>query len=115
MSYGVLIIGLGQIGMDYDYDQDPKSQDIVFTHAQAISTHIDFELLGGVDTRIAQREKFSRKFNMPSYENVPDAFSACEYDVVVISASTDRHLELCKTVISQAKPKLILLEKPLAH
>jgi|TARA_B110000259_G_scaffold112874_1_gene128773 predicted dehydrogenase len=115
MSYSTLIIGLGQIGMDYDYNQDPKSKDIVLTHAQAISTHIDFELQGGVDTRIRQREKFTQKFNRPAYKNISDAFSACDYDVVVISVPTDRHLELCKTVISKAKPKLILLEKPLAH
>jgi predicted dehydrogenase len=115
MSYSVLIIGLGQIGMDYDYDQDTKSQDIVLTHAQAVSTHLNFELLGGVDTRIEQREKFSQKFKRPTYESVSDALSVCDYDVVVISVSTDWHLELCKTVLSQAKPKLILLEKPLAY
>ena len=101
--------------MDYDYDQDTKSQDIVLTHAQAVSTHLNFELLGGVDTRIEQREKFSQKFKRPTYESVSDALSVCDYDVVVISVSTDWHLELCKTVLSQAKPKLILLEKPLAY
>lgn len=115
MSYSVLIIGLGQIGMDYDYDQDTKSKDIVLTHAQAVSAHDDFELVGGVDARIVQREKFFQKFKRPAYENVSEAFSVCDYDIVVISVSTDWHLEIFKAVLSQAKPKLILLEKPLAY
>ena len=47
MAFNVLIIGLGQIGMGYDFDLDQDKY--VYSHAAAFSQHKDFNIVGGVD------------------------------------------------------------------
>ena len=48
MSFSVLIVGLGQIGMGYDLHHDVNNQ--IYTHARAFSQHPDFYLIGAVDS-----------------------------------------------------------------
>ena len=46
-SYSSMVVGLGQIGMEYDLSlSDDK---YVYTHASAFSTHTNIELSCGVD------------------------------------------------------------------
>ena len=115
MKYKALVVGLGQIGMEYDYDESPDSENLIQSHAQALSTHPSFELAGGVDTRLGQREDFSKKFKRPSYENVDDALLSGSFDIIIIATNTGSHLEICNAVLTQCEPKLIVLEKPLAY
>ncbi len=115
MIYKTLLIGLGQIGMGYDFDESSTSKELVLSHAQAISIHDDFQLVGGVDSCPQRRDKFTDKFARPSYEDLADALDASQPDVVIIATSTGSHLEVCEAVLSQMKPKVIVLEKPLAY
>ena len=41
-----LVIGLGAIGMEYDYYLD---NNFIYTHSKAIYYNDDFEVVGGVD------------------------------------------------------------------
>ena len=47
MSKTCLIIGLGKIGMEYDYKL--KNNNKIFSHSKAIFLHKHFKLIGGVD------------------------------------------------------------------
>ena len=47
MTYSVLLLGLGQIGMGYDYDAADNT--LVLTHARAFFEHPAFVLSGGID------------------------------------------------------------------
>ena len=57
MTIKTLVIGLGKIGMMYDYD-DKKSS---LSHSQSINKHPHFFLSGAIDSSSAQRNKFFKK------------------------------------------------------
>ena len=48
-KYSVLIIGLGNIGMRFDYENNSKN--IILTHAKAFKLNNNFNLIGGVDIK----------------------------------------------------------------
>ena len=58
MSKTCLIIGLGQIGMGYDYKLVNKS--VIYTHAHAIEKHPKFNLIGGVDNSEEKKILFEK-------------------------------------------------------
>ena len=47
MSHRVLLVGLGQVGMGYDFDL--AASEMVLSHANAFVGHPDFKVVGGVD------------------------------------------------------------------
>lgn len=115
MKYKALLIGLGRIGMGYDYIQKAGSELTILSHAQALDTHAKFELAGGVDINIECREAFCKKFKKPTFENLQEALQIDSFDLIVIATDTNSHLEIFKAVLEHAKPKLVVLEKPLAY
>lgn len=73
MSIGVLIVGLGQIGMGYDFELDPK--DYVYSHARAFSLHPEFHLVGGVDPDEKQRHGFVIGYRSAAFVDVETALT----------------------------------------
>ena len=47
MRYGVLLVGLGQMGMGYDLNLDPSKY--IQSHSRALQIHPDFDFFGAVD------------------------------------------------------------------
>lgn len=115
MKYKALLIGLGQIGMGYDYDESLDSSDLILSHAQALSKHNSFDLVGGVDSCLESQKKFSKKFRRPTYNNYLDALEENTIDIVIIATPTESHLQLIQEVLLESSPKLIILEKPLSY
>lgn len=113
MMWKVLIVGLGQIGMGYDYHLDPK--DYVLTHAQAFQKHPLFQIVGGVDPSPTQRELFSQKYHHPVFANLNDALKQTGPDIVVIALPTILHGETIHAILQQSKPIAIMCEKPLSY
>ena len=60
--FSCILIGLGSIGMMYDYYDDS----CVLTHAQAIHQSSGFMLVAGIDSDIEKRLMFQKKFSVPS-------------------------------------------------
>jgi len=113
MTEACLIVGLGQIGMGYDLESD--SSKVIYSHARAFTNHPGFNLLGAVDPSLTQRCLFERNYGLPAYPDLRDALMhANEVGVLVIASPTATHAETLKAIISCAKPKAILCEKPLA-
>ena len=112
MTWKVLLIGLGDIGFKYDL-KEPKN--IVQTHARAFDLHDKFELVGGIDPSIENREKFEESYGICTFKNIISAFESMKADVVVIASPTNFHLENLKEVLLCCKPKVILMEKPAAY
>ncbi len=108
-----IIIGLGQIGMGYDLALDPENA--VYSHARAFSLHPAFELLGAVDPSATRRSLFESHYEQPSFSDTESALKAKVASIVVIASPTAEHSEVLNTVLSYAKPKAILCEKPLAY
>lgn len=110
--YSAVVIGLGQIGLGYDYHLTDDS--FIFTHCTALTYHPQFKLLAAVDPLNSNREQFKQKYNLPCFENIFDLFKLFSPDIVVISVPTLLHEEVFNSILQLYKPKLILCEKPLS-
>ncbi len=113
MSWRTVIVGLGQIGMGYDFNvADP---DVVYTHAKAFASHPDFELVGGVDPDAVACARFTGRYGSWAGSGLVEGLSTLKPDVVVVASPTQHHAESVRIALQHAKPKLILCEKPLAY
>jgi predicted dehydrogenase len=113
MPKGILIIGLGQIGMEYDLNI-PIDQ-AVFSHARAFFIHPAFEILGAVDPSSEKRSSFTQKYDKPAFADIAEALHRTNPQVVVIASPTDFHKANLVEVLSLSSPLAILCEKPLAN
>lgn len=112
MSYRVLIIGLGRIGMGYDLGKD-KAQHVL-SHARAFEMHQDFQLAGGVDPDSERRKLFEEHFNCPGFSDLESGMRMLKPDVVVVATPTTQHAATVQQVLAIGRPRAILCEKPLA-
>lgn len=113
MKHTVLIVGLGQVGMGYDFDvADP---DVISSHAKAFASHPDFELVGGVDPDTLACARFSRRYGSWAGSDLVEGLRMLRPDVVVIACPTHYHAESVRLALLHAKPRVILCEKPLAY
>ena len=76
-----VVIGLGKIGMDYDYDD--SSGGLIATHVKSLVLHPNFELVGAVDTDSDRRSRFNKKYNISAYERIEDLPKKSKIDLVV--------------------------------
>ncbi len=113
MVRGSLIIGLGQIGMEYDIDIPVDKS--VFTHARAFSSHQEFELLGAVDPSSAKRSRFNQKYNKPAFSDLTEALQHTDPQIIVIASPTNNHKTILEEVLNLCKPIAIICEKPLSY
>ncbi len=113
MIRGVLIIGLGKIGMEYDINiSDDK---IVYSHSRAFSLHPCFEIMGAVDSSVSKCKIFSEKYQKPTYNSISEALLVLNPHVVVIAAPTKYHKTILFETLEYSSPEAILCEKPLSY
>jgi len=114
-SFGVLIIGLGNIALGYDLYDEHK----VWTHVKAILTHPKFHVIAGIDPNGIKRSRFEKATHKSSFANLENFESynngelARQVDVVVIATPTEYHMSQYYDVL-HLKPKLVLMEKPVS-
>jgi predicted dehydrogenase len=113
MSFSVLIVGLGQIGMGYDLNLDPMTY--VYTHARAFNEHPQFYLIGGVDPDAGRRDVFSSTYGCPAYGDLCEALEQHQPTLVVLAMPTPVHEATLLQVLKLSDPKAVLCEKPLAY
>ena len=105
----VLIIGLGKIGLLYDY----KTKKFNLTHSQSFSKNKNFNLIGGVDNNVSKLKLFEKKYKAPGFKNVDLALKSLNPDLIVISTNTNTHLKVVRKIFSnKIFNKIILCEKP---
>ncbi len=113
MAHSVAIVGLGGIGMLYDFKL--AEEEYVQSHARAFSLHPDFEIVGAVDIEAKLRDQFSGKYKVAAFSSVAELGLQCAPDVVVVASPTNTHRAVIEQVLQYCKPNLILCEKPLAY
>lgn len=113
MGISCVIVGLGRIGMGYDFNLAGESA--IYTHARAISLHPQFQLVGAVDVLPTNRTLFEQRFNAPVFDHVDTALRKLQPEVVVISTPSESHATILEEVLDSCRPKMILCEKPLAY
>lgn len=112
MKHSVLLIGLGNIGLMYDYGLPKK---FILTHARAFDMHKDFKLVGGVDIKKNKREILNKIYNIPFFKSINVAIKKTLPEVVVISTPTVNNLSIIRNIFCYHKPKIIIVEKPMAE
>ena len=109
--YSTIIIGLGDIGLNYDLKLDKNKY--VYTHSSAISLHSGFELKGGVDRNNDACKTFTQHYNVKSFKSIKDALTEIKPEVIIIATSTNFHLKAIREINKYHKPIAILCEKPM--
>lgn len=113
MKFGVVIVGLGQIGLGYDLHLDPESH--VYSHARAFSQHVNFQLMAGIDPEAHRRSDFEQAYQCPAYAEIDAALRNHQPDLVVIAVPTPLHGRTLRQVLAHDCPKAVLCEKPLSY
>lgn len=109
--YSIGIVGLGRIGAGYDYG---LPEQYVFTHARAARLHHRARLVWGVDTDPAAREKFTAAYGVQSFPTVAEALRQDRPAIAVVAVPPAAR-NSCIPALLKSRPKLLLVEKPLAH
>ena len=109
----VLIIGLGNIGMLYDFNNN--NPDIFLSHAKAINSIENYELIAGVDNNTELINLFKKRYKKKAYKSLGTALKKHIYDLIIISTSTNSHYSILNQIIKLQKPKIVLCEKPLSY
>ncbi len=106
MSYKILIIGCGNIGAGYDFDNG-----FVQTHAKAFFLHPKFTpTFFDLDSTLA--EKVANQYEASFLTNLEE-IELSEFDCISICTPTTTHTELLIKAF-EAKVKLVVCEKPVA-
>ena len=106
MKIKVLLIGLGQIGYEYDLN---KSYNL--THFSSFYNNKKFSIIGVCDVDKKKKIFFTKK-NINFFTNYKEALKLLNPDLIVISTPTKTHFNLLKDVIKLKGVRLILCEKP---
>ena len=109
-KYSVTIIGLGNIGMLYDYNN--LKNDVFLSHFKSFDFHNSFKVKNIVDSDknklLKAKKKFRGKIN--SYEDFNEIKEIT--DIVVLSSIYDINLMIFKKLKSNKKIKFFFIEKP---
>ena len=113
MTFRVLLVGLGAIGMGYDSDSASDSQ--VRSHARAFIRNSAFGPLAAVEPDAGRRQLFVAKYHSSSYPSLDIALETERPDLVVIATPTISHRDTLNQILAACTPVAILCEKPLAY
>ncbi len=105
------VIGLGRIGFSLGFD---KKREQPASHSMALRNSKQIDVVAGCDILADKREKWSRFFpGAAVYQSVNDLMSESKPDIVVIAVEEASHISVISEILL-FKPKLIILEKPVA-
>ena len=110
-KFNCIIVGLGNIGMMYDYHYKGK---YILSHATSILKSTNFNLIGGVDTDRDKRRLFEKKFKLKTFDNISE-INRKEIDLLILCSPQKTHFRLIKDIIEKFKVKVILCEKPFTN
>lgn len=112
MKHRVLLVGLGAIGMGYDFNH---ADDRAYSHARALAAHAAYGPVTAVDPDDARRAAYVSRYGGDAFATLEEALSAGGADVAIIATPTDTHASLVSRLLAAAAPpRAILCEKPLA-
>jgi len=103
-----VLIGLGQIGMGYDFNSKKK---INLSHSTFLKNSKNFKLIAGIDKDLKKKKKFENKYKIKSIKNINDLNINDDVDLFIIATPSKTHFEIIKKIYHFKKP--ILIEKPL--
>jgi len=110
--YRVVICGAGSIGALKPDDVDGPGTAYALTHAHAWGANPRTLVIALVDTDPEKRERAEAKWKVSAFGTIGEAVKdQGPADVIVIATPERTHLEIFTEAI-QAKPRLVVIEKP---
>ena len=103
------IIGLGNIGMGYDYDARMKS---FLTHSNSLHNHKKFKIVGAVDINLKKRHDFEKKYKVKAYSSISDLLKVKDISFVIVANNFKNNIEVFTKIAKKKSVKFILYEKP---
>lgn len=110
-KYTAAIIGTGRIGFSLGFD---RKREQPASHTMALKKNRRIKLNAGCDSNHVHLESWS-KYNKKAalFSDPAHLFAAMKSDIVVVAVNEDSHLSVALSSI-RAKPRLLILEKPVA-
>jgi hypothetical protein len=108
-----IVIGLGKVGMGYDFKNTLNNPKKILSHSNALNLHPNFLLCGGVDNSISKKRLFNKKYKAEAFSNYLTAIKKTNPQLVIISTPIKTHYNILKTIIKIKNIKYILCEKPI--
>ncbi len=113
MKIKTAIIGLGKIGLTYDFNQDEKDMEYsVRTHCRAVSESYFFEISTLIDLDSTVLEFAMRKYGGQGFKSLSDVKHQVTPRLVIISLPTSEHLNTLLEISNFWNPDVYLIEKP---
>ena len=110
-KYTVALVGLGRIGYSLGLD---KKREQPASHTMALLNNPRINLSAGCDTdSIALSKWQDANKKAVGYSDSANLYARCRPDIVTVAVNENAHLKEAVEAI-HAKPKLVILEKPVA-
>ena len=109
MSIKSAIIGLGNIGMGYDYNEYNKS---FLSHASSIYNHKDFKLECAADKNKKKRLDFQKKYKVRAYRTIDELLDKNDFSFIVVANDFFDNIKIFEKIAKKKSVKFILYEKP---
>lgn len=109
------IIGLGQIG--YQYDADIKQETHKLTHTSTINSIPEFELKFAIEIDPSKRLEFGKSTGIQTYKSIkslPGNIKINGIELLIIATPPSFHLTNFQEAL-EVRPRAVLFEKPLAQ
>lgn len=114
MTFGIALIGLGQIGMEIDFQSEDSDSFNPQTHASAVLQNQHCKLIAGIDTSSHRRAKFEELTNVRTFGSISQVETSLldEIDALIIATPTSTHLQILQDISFLKKRFWIMCEKP---
>lgn len=109
--YTAAIIGVGRIGFTLGFD---KKREQPASHTMALCNNKQIKIIGAADINQENLYKW-QKYTKAEYifTSSEELYKNATPDIIIVAVNEDSHLQECINAI-KAKPKLVILEKPVA-
>ena len=109
MKIKSVVIGLGNIGMGYDYDKKFKSY---LTHSSSLKSHRGFELVGAAERNPNKRLYFEKKYKVKAYNSIDLLLKDKDFEFVIVANNFKDNVKIFNKIAKKKSIKFILFEKP---
>jgi hypothetical protein len=107
------IIGLGQVGLTYDFDEfGALIPNQIMTHCRSVSTSNFFKISYLIDSRSENVDTALLHYGGIGFPSLEAAEGQDSPQLVIVSVPTPRHLEAVLDVTKKWTPSTYLIEKP---
>lgn len=110
-QYKAAVVGLGQIGLTYDFDAKRERPS---AHVLAYQLNPRIELVAAADVRIDQRQALHKIAPRAAfYQNSDELLQDYALDIISICTPPGHHLSVIQYILQNTNTKAIFCEKPL--